>query len=755
MSTSLKSIFLTILMVSISGFSLYAQGSADTGMGTLSGVVIDDKYKDILPYSHVKILGLDRGLSTDGEGKFKFENIPYGSYQLEISFLGYEKRIVDVHITEEVQPALSIELKDMAITTDEVVITASKREQQFSLAPASIGLVTAKQIEEKALTSFDQAFDHMNGLAVTRSSGSNVQAVSIRGASEVAGGGVGNRVLLLIDGRPALSPDSGGALWNLVPLSSVERIEVVKGAYSSLFGSSAMGGVVNVITKKPDAQTRTNFHFNYGFFNGAPASTGYDKFNDYYTLAMSRSGRSGDLSYIFDASFRSTDGHREKTAFDLFNFYGKFKYRFSGQRSLTFSGNYNLMKNDTPATWLSARQAYSVADFRKDDFQDRRETNADLFYEAIASENLKYSSRFYLYQNDSEFTFNADPGNDSTNVNTSQTIAASSVLSRRFGNVSQVDWYSDDNHYVIAGIETYYDLVNGVPDTVLYGKHNAFNIGFYLQDELSLNDRLTITGGLRYDYYSISDEFSEGNLSPKIAATYKWSNRLTSRALIAQAYRNPSIAERFIKFEQGGGLTFEPNPDLQSERLNLSLELGSQFKFTDELSLDFAVFYNQYENLISFQQLSNSGEALLYKVINLKESIMQGFEGQFTYRHRNGLNIHMGYTFLDARDVSENRVNDNLAYKFKHSAHFSIDKAYKGWTLNFNGRYRSAIKEVFIYPGNEPDAYILMNSRLAYKFSEGHTAYFSLQNIGDVQYEELERYRMAGRSFTMGAMVEL
>ncbi|MCB0627341.1 MAG: TonB-dependent receptor plug domain-containing protein, partial [Saprospiraceae bacterium] len=84
-----------------------------------------------------------------------------------------------------------------------------------------------------------------------------VQAFSIRGASEVAGGGIGNRVLLLIDGRPALSPESGGALWNLVPLNSVERIEVVKGAYSSLYGSSAMGGVINVITHKPEAEPLT------------------------------------------------------------------------------------------------------------------------------------------------------------------------------------------------------------------------------------------------------------------------------------------------------------------------------------------------------------------------------------------------------------------------------------------------------------------------------------------------------------------
>jgi iron complex outermembrane receptor protein len=112
--------------------------------------------------------------------------------------------------------------------------------------------VTRQQLQERGTSSFDDAFNSINGIVATRSSGSNVQSLSIRGSSETAGGGIGNRVLLLLDGRPAITPESGGALWNLVPLGAIERVEVIKGAYSSLFGSSAMGGVINVITRQPD-----------------------------------------------------------------------------------------------------------------------------------------------------------------------------------------------------------------------------------------------------------------------------------------------------------------------------------------------------------------------------------------------------------------------------------------------------------------------------------------------------------------------
>lgn len=722
-------------------------------LGSLEGIVIDNEYQEALPFSFVQILDSGLGTYCDEQGNFLFENVEEGTYNLSVSFIGYQNLILDnIQIRSSEKTSLNIELVSEAVFSDEIIISASRKRQHFSLAPASIELVSAKEIKQKNLTSFDQAFDQMNGLNVTRSSGSNVQALSIRGASEVAGGGIGNRVLLLIDGRPALSPDSGGALWNLIPVNSVERIEVVKGAYSSLFGSSAMGGVVNVITRTPVKKIENKLHINYGFFDQAPRSTEYDEYNDYYSLAYNRSGNRGKMSYVFDASYNQTDGHREKSASDLFNLYGKVKYRFSGSRSLQIAANYNKIYNDTPATWLSARQAYSVADFRLDDYQDRRETNLDLYYEAIPNEKLKYSSRYFYYRNNSVYSFNEDPDNDTTNVNigTSQIIDQSSVLSQRLGMTNQIDWYSKGKHYVIAGMDAYYDIINGVPDTILYGLHKAYNVGVFVQDEISLTEKLKATIGARFDHYSIINEFMESNLSPKLALLYQANQKLSFRGLLAQAYRNPSMGERFIKYEQGGGLQFETNPDLKSEKLNLSAELGSYWKLNDKMYMDFAVFYNHYENLISFQQLSNTGEALLYKVINLKESVMQGFEYQFNYKLNSNTSFKIGYTYLDAKDTSEGRLNDNLAYKVKHSAHFAINKSYKKWGLNLNGRYRSGIKEVFIYPGNEPGAYFLADSNLSYRFSKDHSAYLSVKNLTDTQYEELERYRMAGRSYTMG-----
>jgi iron complex outermembrane receptor protein len=723
--------------------------------GTITGTVRDLESGELLPLVNIQVAGSNIGAASELDGSFKIADLPPGKYKLIATYIGYKEEVLEnVEVQAGNEHSVAFELEPMDFLTGEVIVTATRQPQAVKLAPASVAIVTSQQMREKNVTTFDQAFDEVPGVVVTRSGGANVQALSIRGASEVAGGGIGNRVLLLIDGRPAISPESGGALWNLVPVNSIERIEVVKGAYSSLYGSSAMGGVVNVITQNPTPEAYTKVHVNYGAYGPAPQSSGYSRYNDFYTAEISTSRSLGRYSYLFDAGWKHNDGHREKSAFDLLNFFTIMSYRLNGNRHIQFSANANRIHNDTPATWLSKRQAYSVADFRKDDYQDRREYNADLYYYALPSAHLKYSTRFFYYHNHSQYSFDDDPGNDTSNVNRGkQVVARSSVHTQRLGNVSQVDWFFNERHALIAGIEVKFDRVEGMPDTVLYGKHDAGSFAAYLQDEVKLSSRLTATVGARLDHYRIMGDFHETNFSPKLAGVYQLKENLSLRMLLAQAFRTPSIAERYIKFEQGGGLSFRPNPQLRSEKLIFSAEVGSKMKIASNTSLDLSFFYNRYNDLISYQQISRPLEPLVFEVINLKEAVMQGFELTISQQWKKHLRVNIGYTYLDARDVSAGRFNDDLAYKHKHTFSASATGFYKKFTLNINSRYRSAIEEVFIYPGNEPEAVFLVNSKLSWELAEGQSVYFAADNIGDAQYEELERYRMPGRSYTLGAVI--
>lgn len=721
-----------------------------TGQWTISGLVSDAQSGEGLSYVNIIVDGQTHlSTTSDLKGNFIIDALYDQAYDLSVIMIGY-KTLHLYHITRDSIP-LHINLYPEEYLVGEVVVSASRRSQVLALAPASVGIVTRQQLTERGVQTFDEAFSTINGIVATRSSNSNVQSLSIRGASEVAGGGIGNRVLLLLDGRPAITPESGGALWNLVPLGAIDRIEVIKGAYSSLFGSSAMGGVINVITRQPDTTARTNLQIHYGFYDAPPAYADYKGYHDFSGFDITHSNKIGKVSYLLNSSSKSNDGHRQSTSFNMSNFFGKVKLDFTPNRKMEMSVIYNTINNDTPATWLEISKPYHVAPHRLDDTQNRRELNADLHYEAFARSNLRYSSRFYYYGAFSDFIFNGDPQNDSTNINTGkQYVDDEHVRVHRVGNATQIDLHLTDHHYVISGFELQSDFINGKPDTVLYGEHHAWNFGVYAQDEITAGKQWTFTAGARYDLYNITGTFMESNVSPKLAAVFQPSGTVSFRALLARAFRNPSIAERFTKFEQGGGFSFQISPQLKAEKLTLSAEAGSKIYIGPNLKLDLAVYYNRYKDLISYKQVSVPGEPLRFEVINLNKATMQGFECSAEYNISKNFNLLAGYNFLDAKDQSPNRVNDVLPYKSKHTTYANLIYTYRFFHLSLLARSRSRIDEVFIYPGSEPDGYILFNAKLTARLTQQLFSYLQVDNITDKQYEEIERYRMPGRTFGVG-----
>ena len=156
-----------------------------------------------MAYVNIHIANSTKGTTSDQKGNFQLEGVQ-NSDGIIFSMIGFKTFVLE-NVSRESDPIL-IELQPEIYLADEVVISASRKTQSLSLAPASVGIVTQAHLANAGVKSFDDAFHQISGVQVTRSSGSNVQALSIRGASEVAGGGIGNRVLLLLDGRPAITP---------------------------------------------------------------------------------------------------------------------------------------------------------------------------------------------------------------------------------------------------------------------------------------------------------------------------------------------------------------------------------------------------------------------------------------------------------------------------------------------------------------------------------------------------------------------
>jgi outer membrane receptor for ferrienterochelin and colicins len=211
--------------------------------GVITGTVIDRDTREPLPGANVYLPGTVIGSVTNSAGVFRIRNAPAGTVTLVITMIGYERFTrTDIRVANNETITINAELVPTIIETTPVVITATKSERSLRDVPTSVSVMQAADIERRNAFTIDEVLRIVPGVHF------NLSQINIRGSSGYSHG-AGSRVLLLIDGVPVLAGDSGEITWELVPLDQVERVEVVKGAGSTLYGSNALGGVVNIITR--------------------------------------------------------------------------------------------------------------------------------------------------------------------------------------------------------------------------------------------------------------------------------------------------------------------------------------------------------------------------------------------------------------------------------------------------------------------------------------------------------------------------
>jgi outer membrane receptor for ferrienterochelin and colicin len=754
----MKSIRLIVLFLLLPPV-LQAQngGIVEKDVGVVSGQVFDAETSSPLEFVNVYLDGTHIGTTTVNGGKFKMRSIPAGTYRLIIQHIGYEKYIEEhLPIGPGKSITRSIGLRPTEVQGQEVVITATQKELTAQMAPASVLILRAKDLNTRPADTFDQALENSPGISVYRSAGISVQSMSIRGSSDVAGGGVGNRVLLMIDGRPALTPDAGGAFWSLVPTNFIDRVEVVKGAFSSLYGSTAMGGVINVITRRPTYRAITKINLGYGLFEKAPPSIRYtEKTPIRRKMEISHSGVRGRLSYLFNASRKESDGHAEATGYEFYDVFGKFMYDLCHNRNLELTVGGGFAKNDYPHSWLNNIQPLQVRAKYQDDRQEKKHASVDLHYWAVPGKNTKYDSRFYYYRNASSSFFNENdpqrtlPGNEPFGMTTD-------INGQKYGSKTQLDHHLSDKHYIITGLDFQIDNVRSSPDTIMYGNHQINNGAFYLQDEIQFHAKWIATLGLRYDWNHLVGGRTFSLVSPKFAMVYLPRQDLAFRLLFGQAFRAPTIAESFFQKEIAGGTLFKPNPELRAERMNFSLETGLRWQIGSFIDIDAAFFRYHYKDMIYWIDISaeEGVDFPYFQVRNLNEALMQGGGFSVGFRWNRSFRGSISYTYVDAQNQSSNRKNDFLAYRPKHSLVFSTEFNRDPFTINLSGRYRSDIETVFLYPREKPDAFLVTNAKILARLNENLGVSAAVGNIFDVEYEELARYRSPGRNWMFGATVQ-
>lgn len=757
-------------------FSQSGYENYETGV---KGVVLDNETNEVINSVSISLHDENNRkvfeTMSDLKGVFSINTIKHGSYTLTAKRIGYRHIQKDIVLIEKSTLDLKIELSPEEINTEKINVTATKTEQTLQQTPSSISIVTSDDIKYRNILTFDNILQGVEGVALTRTNGINVSSLSIRGSSDVAGGGIGNRVLLLLDGRPSLTGDSKGALWSLIPVSIIERTEVVKGAFSSLYGSSAIGGVVNVITKKPTYTSFTGINVNYGFYNKLNDSLKFsNSLQTFSGLDAINSNTLGKFSYLLNFNYKKNDGHAEQTDYEFYGGMGKFMYDLFANRDLEVTLQYTKSNSAYPHYWRkdagSIAAPYKSAPYYLGD-RIRKETSSfDVFYRAIPNGNSKYTSRFYYYSLASESFYN--PNNPvSAEFGSTITGLTTYINSYNFGNISQVDFQLGRKNYFITGFDVQWNVVKSNPESILYGDQQQNNFGLYAQNQYKIitsnagDEILTTTVGGRIDRNLFVGGSATTQFSPKFSLVFTPEvnadiiNNVSYRFLVGRAFRSPSIAELFFKKELFGGFDFVFNPNLKPEEM-ISYEIGFMKQYKNRFTIDFSAFINEYDNLIQYVNIG-SGIYGPFQVQNIANSQIKGFEFMIDYKagfelftSDFGYRFNLNYTFMDARDLSANRTDEFLPYKPSHLLNFTTDLNYRDLYFNLTGKYVSKIDEDLFYKYEEPKAYLVVDSKISKRISDKFTVFFAVSNLFDVQYQELERTQAPNRNFNSGINIE-
>lgn len=746
----------------------------------LEGSVIDKETNATVNVVNIKIindsLGESFSGSSDVSGKFRFEKVNPGTWKIKCTHIGYQDYENTIYVETDAVKKIDVFLEPSKIEIEKINVTSTKTEVTLQQTPSTISIVDSKEIRQKNILTFDNVLEEVQGVTINRSSGINVNSLSIRGSSDVAGGGIGNRVLLLLDGRPSLTGDSKGALWSLIPVSIIERTEVVKGAFSSLYGSSAIGGVVNVITKKPTFKAYTLASLNYGF---------YEKLNDSLKFTNNLLAFSGvdilhsntvkKLSYLIDFNYKKNEGHAQQTDYDFYGVTGKFTYDLFSNRDLEATVQYTNSNSGYPHYWKKdagqTAEPYKVADYYLGDKIKKETQSYDLFYRAIPNSHSKYTTRFYYYYLGSNSFYNPNNPVSIQFADSGQGLNTF-INSYNIGNISQVDVEMGKSNYIIGGLDLQMNIVKSDPADILYGNQQMNNFGIFAQDLWKIvkdkngSSILSSTAGIRADYNKVIAGVSSFQLSPKLSLLYspetknKIFENISYRLLAGRAFRAPSIAELYFKKELFGGFDFIYNPDLKPEDM-ISAEVGLRKQYLNRFTFDIAAFFNLYNNLIQYVNIGGSSLYGPFQVQNVAKAQIKGFEAYMDYKShinlfRNPFEyfLNVSYTYLEARDLSEKRKDDYLPYKPSHNFIFTANFNYFNFDLNINGRYLSKIDEVLFYKNEEPQAYFLLNTKLSYRIGKRLSVFAAVSNLLDESYQELERIQAPNRNFNFGTTVE-
>lgn len=723
--TLFKQILMLLLLTSHFFFVEICHGQ-NARRGTISGTVVDARTGNPLPGVNVIVRNTVLGSSTNLDGEFSISNIRAGSYTVIASMIGYKNRsYANVKVAPELPVILHFKLEPSYLEVSPVVVTASRKSKSLAETPNSVSVISALDIRKRNSLDIRDALKYAPGVSFIGGQ------VNIRGTTGFSRG-AGSRVLLLTDGVPTMPGDSGDIKWDVVPFTVVEKVEVVKGAASALYGSSAIGGVLNIITKEPSSKSELSVRTSIGLYDLSSLGDLNPPKNNLFTNQQDvyLSDTVGNLGYIIASGRRQSRGFRAGGQFLKWNVFGKTTYRINPNANLIFIGSYASDDHGEALLWRQylgqAPQPLRVPEGEENNTILSTKLYLNATFSQLLSQNFANKIRFSYYRNrfDNDFVDNQDFSK-----------------AQRYRGEYQADFEPSIRHSVTIGLEGSYDRIDGS----FFGKRNAYAFGAYLQEEFKLSDRITASAGIRFDYSNVDSGQAEYQVSPKSGLILHLGQLTMLKASFGTGFRAPSIAELFTS-TSASGFQVVPNPNLQAES-SWSAEIGLNTTIKDHILLKVAVYQERYFDFINpsfnFQDLR---PVIIFE--NVQDARIRGIETNVTTSWlKNRLNTVVSYVYVDPIDLQTKTL---LTYRPQHilTASLTVQPGKLEFGVDFRFASRLTDDQVEIFRGDARVATKVFDARAGVVLKH-FTLMFNVENLGQYRYTQVERNLEPIRQFSL------
>ncbi len=622
----------------------------------LKGVVSQKNNQQPLPGANVYFSGTTTGTASNNQGEFQMKRLAPGDYDLVISFSGF-KRIKKSITLKSGENILNFEMEESRNNLGEVVVTGTGTPHHLKTAPVPTELISKKVIASTGASDFAELM-----LNISPSFDFNPGVM----ASFMTINGLGNDfIVILIDGKRMYGDIGGNNDLNRINPDDIERIEVLKGAASLLYGSDAIAGVVNVITKKSKQKVNVS---------------NTTRVREYATIQQSNSVDLNFRKFSWNGNFnhKSSNGWQlspyeiKKGELVETDAMAQNKYKdHTFSHVLTFRATPKLelyAGNSVYERDVSLPTTYKKYGYFYDDKTFEGGAKYLLNKKDYISLDYNYDKFRYYYKYNQEYKDHVD-GDKSINND------------QRMNNVrlKYVNKFSVKNKLTLGADYLQEKMVSA--NRLVDGEAEANTVALYAQDEMTFFENLDIVAGIRAVKHK---EFGSA-FTPKVSFLYKLSN-FNLRGTYGLGFKAPTLKELYYAYEKRGTL-YMGNTDLypqKSQFYSAAVEYNNDF-----ISTSLTAYVNNVDDLIAYQTIDSEpgdDEAGIKKRrqhYNVEEARSQGFDFLINAKLGAGFTVGGGYSYVDAKDLIADERLDGVAQNYGN-IRAAYDHSWKSYHFNAN-----------------------------------------------------------------------